>query len=93
MGLKLPEVKEYEKSFLPDVVDNVLTLAAKLLDFSVKAKVVRIEEMEAEAFFRVFFFLLRFDSYFACGLYLNRKILPCLFFLHWFAVHFKKIEC
>lgn len=56
VGLKLPEVKEYEKSFLPDVVDNVLTLAAKLLDFSVKAKVVRIEGMEAEAFFRFFFF-------------------------------------
>lgn len=37
VGLKLPEVKEYEESFLPDVVDNVLTLAAKLLDFSVKA--------------------------------------------------------
>ncbi|KAL9966130.1 hypothetical protein ACROYT_G024154 [Oculina patagonica] len=32
------EVKEYEETFLPDVVDNVLTLAAKLLDFTVKAR-------------------------------------------------------
>ncbi|KAL9966128.1 hypothetical protein ACROYT_G024152 [Oculina patagonica] len=38
VGLKLPEVKEYEETFLPDVVDNVLTLAAKLLDFTVKAR-------------------------------------------------------
>ena len=41
VGLKLPEEKEYEESFLPDVVDNVLTVAAKLLDLSVKARDVR----------------------------------------------------
>lgn len=32
-GLDLPEVKDFRESFLPDVVENVLTLAAKLLDF------------------------------------------------------------
>lgn len=36
VGLKLPEEKDYEESFLPDVVENVLTLAAKLLDFCVR---------------------------------------------------------
>ena len=40
MGLKLPEEKDYEESFLPDVVENVMTLAAKLLDFYIKTKVV-----------------------------------------------------
>ena len=44
VGLTLPEVKEYEETFLPDVVENLLTLAAKLLDFSVKAKVVSIKD-------------------------------------------------
>ena len=41
VGLELPEVKKYDKTFLPDVVDNVLTLAVKLLDLSVKARDVR----------------------------------------------------
>ncbi|KAJ7369736.1 IQ calmodulin-binding motif-containing protein [Desmophyllum pertusum] len=50
VGLKLPEVKEYEKSFLPDVVDNVLTLAAKLLDFSVKAKVMDEKKKHFQSF-------------------------------------------
>ena len=45
VGLKLPEVKEYEGTFLPDVVDTVLTLAAKLLDFSVKARDVRLRQV------------------------------------------------
>ena len=45
VGLTLPEVKEYEESFLPNVAENVLTLAAKLLDFSIKAKVVSFEEL------------------------------------------------
>ena len=40
VGLKLPEVEEYE-SFLTGVVDNVFTLAAKLLDLSVKERDVR----------------------------------------------------
>ena len=44
VGLTLPEVKEYEETFLPDVVENLLTLAAKLLDFSVKAKVVSVKD-------------------------------------------------
>ena len=42
VGLKLPEEEKYEKEFLPDVVENVLILAAKLLDFSIKARVVSI---------------------------------------------------
>ena len=44
VGLTLPEVKEYEETFLPDVVENLLTLAAKLLDFSVKVKVVSVKD-------------------------------------------------
>lgn len=40
VGLKLPEEKDYEESFLPDVVENVMTLAAKLLDFYIKTRVV-----------------------------------------------------
>jgi len=51
VGLKLPEVKEYEESFLPDVVENVLTVAAKLLDFSVKARDVRFEWFKHPYFF------------------------------------------
>ena len=51
VGLKLPEIKEYEESFLPDVVDNVLTLAAKLLDFSVKAIDVRFGRFKYSYFF------------------------------------------
>lgn len=36
VGLDLPKVKDYKETFLPDAVENILTLAAKLLDFYVK---------------------------------------------------------
>ena len=39
-GLDLPEVKDFKGSFLPDVVENVLTLAAKLLDFYMNTELV-----------------------------------------------------
>ena len=41
VGLNFPDMAEYEDKFLPDVVENMLSLAAKLLDFIVKARVVR----------------------------------------------------
>lgn len=41
VGLKLLDMPEYEEKFLPDVVENILSLAAKLLDFVVKTRVVR----------------------------------------------------
>ncbi|PFX32443.1 IQ calmodulin-binding motif-containing protein 1 [Stylophora pistillata] len=40
VGLNFPEMAEYEDKFLPDVVENMLSLAAKLLDFIVKARVM-----------------------------------------------------
>ena len=39
-GLDLLEVKDFKESFLPDVVENVLTLAAKLLDFYMNTELV-----------------------------------------------------
>lgn len=53
VGLKLPEVKEYEESFLPDVAENVLTVAAKLLDFSIKARDVRFGRFNHSYFFQI----------------------------------------
>ena len=44
VGLKLPEVKDFEESFLPDVVENVLTLSAKLLDSCLKSEEVRYQK-------------------------------------------------
>ena len=44
VGLTLPEVKEYDETFLPDVVDNMLALAAKLLDLSIKPEVVSFDQ-------------------------------------------------
>lgn len=41
IGLELPEVPEYKVTFLPDVVDNVLTLLAKLHDLYCKSKKVK----------------------------------------------------
>ena len=49
VGLILPEDKEYGKTFLPDVVENVLTLAAKLLDFSVKARLVSLKDLSCRS--------------------------------------------
>lgn len=40
VGLNFPDMAEYEDKFLPDVVENMLSLAAKLLDFIVKARVM-----------------------------------------------------
>ena len=41
VGLELPKVTEYKKTFLRDVVENVLTLAAKLQDLYCRSKKVQ----------------------------------------------------
>lgn len=67
VGLTLPEVKEYEETFLPDVVENLLTLAAKLLDFSVKAKVVSVKDNMYPHSSRYIFFFTRMPMLFLYG--------------------------
>lgn len=50
VGLKLPDEAEFEDKFLPDVVENILSLAAKLLDFVVKAREMTEKEKQFQNF-------------------------------------------
>lgn len=50
VGLKLPDMPEYEEKFLPDVVENILSLAAKLLDFVVKTRVMTEKQKHFQNF-------------------------------------------
>lgn len=79
VGLTLPEVKEYEETFLPDVVENLLTLAAKLLDFSVKAKVEREKNSNFQHFRKTMNSLEWLYSY---HVFLTSNVLHSKHFLH-----------
>ena len=50
VGLDLPKVKDYKETFLPDAVENILTLAAKLLDFYVKTGLVSVKGFNSSFF-------------------------------------------